>query len=241
VTPGVELLTAIGAELKAFRMTGDVLADQGAMVTGMLASGWTPGQICDVVAGQPLPVPITTSVGAVISWRLRQAARGPVPASVARIPEHGGDGREGFGFDHQEHYGRDDGNGADGPTPAPESWVGKRARIEAALSGAGLVRNCAEDDNPDGPGCTQLAVRGGDRCPEHLGWPLCTACGKRRVRPAEAACERCADDLGPVSDAELAGLLAEAARCAQEQEDQQEWDRGYRESQTDTQPHDAPF
>jgi hypothetical protein len=108
------------------------------------------------------------------------------------------------------------------------------------VSGNGPVRNCAEDD-AGGAGCTQLAARGEDRCPEHLGWPWCAACGKRRIRPGGVVvCDRCADQLGAVADAELAGLLAEAARRVEEQENDEAWGRVRRED-IDPQPQQAPF
>ncbi|MGE7385590.1 hypothetical protein ACQKM2_08935 [Streptomyces sp. NPDC004126] len=93
-TEGVLLLTAFGNELPAFRLTGKTLQDQGRMVDGLLASGWSPEQIRDVVAGRPLPEKITTSVGAIVSSRIGRRTplrrlgprtrHGPAPAPAPR-------------------------------------------------------------------------------------------------------------------------------------------------------------
>lgn len=80
--PGVDLLLAIGAAKPEFLLTGQTLQDQGMAVAGMLLDGWTPEQLRQVVAGRPLPDQITTTVGAIISARLRQALSGPVPETV---------------------------------------------------------------------------------------------------------------------------------------------------------------
>lgn len=80
--PGVDLLLAIGAEKPEFLLTGKTLQDQGMAVAGMLLSGWTPEQLRQVIAGRPLPDEITTTVGAIISVRIRQALSGPVPETV---------------------------------------------------------------------------------------------------------------------------------------------------------------
>ncbi|MCI3279126.1 hypothetical protein [Streptomyces cylindrosporus] len=78
----MDLLVAIGAEKPEFLLTGQTLRDQGMAVAGMLASGWTPEQLRQVIAGRPLPDEITTTVGAIISGRIRQALSGPVPETV---------------------------------------------------------------------------------------------------------------------------------------------------------------
>lgn len=79
--PGVDLLLAIGAEKPEFLLTGKTLQDQGLVVAGMLLEGWTPEQLRQVIAGRPLPDQITTTVGAIVSGRLKQALTGPVPQS----------------------------------------------------------------------------------------------------------------------------------------------------------------
>lgn len=80
--PGVDLLLAIGAEQPEFLLTGKTLQDQGMAVAGMLLDGWTPDQLRQVIAGRPLPDQVTTTVGAIVSSRLRQALSGPVPETV---------------------------------------------------------------------------------------------------------------------------------------------------------------
>ncbi|MGW0948524.1 helix-turn-helix domain-containing protein [Streptomyces sp. NPDC002623] len=80
--PGVDLLLAIGAEQPEFLLTGKTLQDQGLAVAGMLLEGWTHNQLRQVVAGRPLPDQIKTTVGAVVSGRLKQALAGPPPQSA---------------------------------------------------------------------------------------------------------------------------------------------------------------
>ncbi|RMI39742.1 helix-turn-helix domain-containing protein [Streptomyces triticirhizae] len=79
-TPGVELLLDIGQQHPEFAIWGQPLADQGRIVTGLLAEGWTRAQIRRVITGRPLPEQIRTSVGAIISRRLLDAAMVPPPA-----------------------------------------------------------------------------------------------------------------------------------------------------------------
>lgn len=86
VTPGVAVLLAIGYERPELLLSGPVLRDQGMRVTGMLAEGWTPEQIRQIVAGTPLPSPIRTSVGALVAGRLRAACSAPAPGTVPTIP-----------------------------------------------------------------------------------------------------------------------------------------------------------
>jgi hypothetical protein len=200
VTAGVALLLSIGAEVPALLLSGQTLADQGAMVTGMLESGWSPGQLRQVIAGRPLPHPIRTTVGGVISARLRAAVAAPAPGSVPRLPAQSS-GPEAVG-------------GLAEVTPVPPSWAAQQAALEAATAGRGPLRDC----DGDGGLCPRLAVPGESMCAEHLGWELCPQCTARRVRPGRELCGRCEDDNGrPMpSDSEFAALLAEAARRAKE-------------------------
>ncbi|MFJ8727672.1 hypothetical protein [Streptomyces sp. NPDC093269] len=80
--PGVDLLVAIGADQPEFLLTGKTLADQGLVVAGMMLEGWTPEHLRQVIAGRPLPPEIKTTVGAVVSGRIRQALSGPSPLAV---------------------------------------------------------------------------------------------------------------------------------------------------------------
>ncbi|MGW7433310.1 hypothetical protein ACWGIN_27690 [Streptomyces sp. NPDC054861] len=83
---GVDLLLAIGANRPEFLLTGKTLRDQGLTVAGMLAEGWTTEHLWQVIAGRDLPSPIRTTVGAVVSSRLRAAISGPVPQPGAAPP-----------------------------------------------------------------------------------------------------------------------------------------------------------
>ena len=80
--PGVDLLLAIGAEKPEFLLTGKTLQDQGLTVAGMMLEGWTPEQLRQVIAGRPLPDQITTTVGSIVSGRIRQALSVPPPGTV---------------------------------------------------------------------------------------------------------------------------------------------------------------
>jgi hypothetical protein len=80
--PGVDLLLTIGAQQPEFLLTGKTLQDQGRVVAGMLLDGWTQEQMRQVIAGRPLPERITTTVGAIVSTRIRQALTGPAPDTV---------------------------------------------------------------------------------------------------------------------------------------------------------------
>ncbi|MGW1067424.1 hypothetical protein ACWD4F_23255 [Streptomyces aureus] len=77
--PGVAVLLSIGARHPAYLLTGPALADQGAMVTQMLDAGWSPSHIEQIIVGRPLPDDIHTSVGAIVSARLRSASALPPP------------------------------------------------------------------------------------------------------------------------------------------------------------------
>ncbi|MGW2588408.1 hypothetical protein ACWCYZ_45495 [Streptomyces virginiae] len=90
-TEGVLLLTAIGNEQPAFRLTGKVLRDQGLAVDGLMSLGWTPEQIRHVVAGRPLPEKLTKTLGAVISSRIGAAAASSTPAAAPVIPRQAQD------------------------------------------------------------------------------------------------------------------------------------------------------
>ncbi|MFD6923705.1 hypothetical protein ACFV99_26330 [Streptomyces sp. NPDC059944] len=88
--PGVAVLLSIGARHSAYLLTGPTLADQGATVTQMLDAGWSPSQIEQVIAGRPLPDDIHTSVGAIVSARIRAASALPPPAAwTASAPTPG--------------------------------------------------------------------------------------------------------------------------------------------------------
>lgn len=100
--PGVDLLSAIGAQQPEFLLTGKTLQDQGMAVAGMLLAGWTREQLRQVIAGRPLPDPVRTTVGAIVARRLRDALAGPAP-HVAQF--------------------KSDRDPKDKPTPTPSAWT----------------------------------------------------------------------------------------------------------------------
>lgn len=79
---GAAVLREIAVSYPEYALYGDTLRDQGVMVTSMLGNGWSAEQILHAVVDRPLPVPITTSVGAIVAKRLRDAAAGGVPDSA---------------------------------------------------------------------------------------------------------------------------------------------------------------
>lgn len=125
-SPGVDLLLAIGAKNPKFLLTGKTLHDQGLTVTGMLIEGWTEDQLRHVIAGRPLPDEVTTSVGAIVARRLRDAIAGPPPASVPKLPSQAASGPYGAAED----------------TWTPPSWTDQQA-IDSS-------RKSAECDGEDG-------------------------------------------------------------------------------------------
>ncbi|MEU6054199.1 helix-turn-helix domain-containing protein [Streptomyces xanthochromogenes] len=84
--PGLDLLLSIGAEKPEFLLTGKTLRDQALTVNGMLLQGWTEQQLHQVIAGQRLPDQVTTTVGGIVSGRLRKALLSPPPSSVPALP-----------------------------------------------------------------------------------------------------------------------------------------------------------
>lgn len=90
-SPGVDLLLAIGAKTPQFLLTGKTLTDQGLTVTGMLLEGWTEDQLRHVIAGRPLPDQVTTSVGAIVARRLRDAIASPPPSTAPKLPSQAAD------------------------------------------------------------------------------------------------------------------------------------------------------
>ncbi|MFI1227600.1 MULTISPECIES: hypothetical protein [unclassified Streptomyces] len=160
-SPGVELLQAIARERPDLLLKGRTLRDQGLMVTGLLADGWPVSLLRELIM-RPLPDPLEKSVGAVISYRLRSAARVaiPVPSSAGGVtvphqavlpdPAVPGEERE------------------EGPTPAPARWEDMQEKHEQSRRGINRNLGCEADDGL----CPTLAVVGETRCTDHLGWPL---------------------------------------------------------------------
>ncbi|MFB6629920.1 helix-turn-helix domain-containing protein [Streptomyces sp. NPDC056362] len=168
-TPGVDLLLGIGGQRPELLLTGRVLEDQGRMVDGLLLSDW-PRDLILTSLLRPLPEN-TRSVGAVISRRLSDLARTPVPRPLAmpapRGPEDASWGRDG---DH-----RDDGWDPDRMTPGEDAHdlVLRRARFA----------DCVECRDPI------VTPTGTARCVKCERWERCPVC-RAFVQPG-AACESC--------------------------------------------------
>ena len=168
VSPGVELLLAIGAEQPEFLLSGKTLQDQGLLVTGMLDAGWTREQLRHIVAGRPLPEKIHTTVGGLISKRLRDAVAGPPPGSVRRLPEP----------PLAPSWLRGD----DRPTPTPDSWESQQSMY--------LLDSRAGECVGDGGMCGRPTEAGYDQCASCMGWEFCGECGARRA-PRGEVCRDC--------------------------------------------------
>ncbi|MFF3547631.1 hypothetical protein ACFYXD_38090 [Streptomyces platensis] len=175
VTPGVELLLAIGNEQPEYLLTGRTLAHQGLAVSGMLLEGWTPQQIRQIITGRPLPDTITTTVGGIVSGRLRAAmAAGIPPAAAAPIPAQppAPDGTGGGWIAAPV---------PSAPTAADRTW-------DAALNSRPPQRECDACGDPAAPGQSM--------CPECLGWPHCKgdACGRWADPAGSGFCSRCVSE-----------------------------------------------
>lgn len=131
--PGVDLLMAIGAQQPKFLLTGKTLQDQGRAVAGMLDVGWTREQLRQVIAGRPLPDQITTTVGAIISGRIKQALSSPAPGSGTPFR-------------------------ADKPTPTPSPWSADTvAPWKHVGECEGMNGMCGRPTEPDSKLCRHCA------------------------------------------------------------------------------------
>lgn len=190
-TPGVELLLHIGAQHPGYLLTGPTLVDQGAVVTRMLAAGWTRGQLRDVIT-RPLPKEITTSVGAIVAHRLREAtAAGPPMAfGAVAVADDAVQGAPAW-------------DATAGPGPA-EGWT----QTPPAF-GAHDVPVHVECEGQDG-GCGRPVRPGYHLCTDCLGFPVC-ACGTGRYDPGQGE-DRCRDCRSAAHA--LVGVLAAEAKAA---------------------------
>ncbi|MEV7659873.1 hypothetical protein AB0O39_37660 [Streptomyces anulatus] len=162
-SPGVDLLLAIGAAHPKLVLTGPTLRDQGLMVTGLLDAGWPMPVLWEVIA-RPLPVPLRTTVGGVISGRLKVAASMPVPGSAAgaAVVPHQAPGPDRTAPGEERRW-------DDGPTPTATPYAELERQQDQIRRGVDLHPGCEADDGL----CPTLAVVGETLCPLHLGWPLC--------------------------------------------------------------------
>ncbi|MFI1400697.1 hypothetical protein [Streptomyces sp. NPDC020681] len=91
VTPGVDLLLAIGARRPELLLTGQALHDQGQVIDELLEAGWAAAHLEQVIASRPLPQPVRRSVGAIIAARLKAVRHLTPPqdlaATTTRTPE----------------------------------------------------------------------------------------------------------------------------------------------------------
>ncbi|WP_328541098.1 hypothetical protein [Streptomyces sp. NBC_00344] len=194
MTPGMEVLRAIAAEVPEWTLTGSTLLDQGRTVTGMLAGGFTAQEIRHVLVSKPLPEKLTHSVGAIVGRRLQDlltagpASRArPIPAQSASRPERGGTNR---------------------PTPTPPPVAELQASLDAVVRGETAMRCCVGD----GGLCDRLALPGETFCSRclHGDDPVCAAgCGRAVTAPG-AHCIPCVnadqhDEECPGHDEQLCG------------------------------------
>ncbi|KOV71846.1 hypothetical protein ADL00_06955 [Streptomyces sp. AS58] len=161
--PGIRLLLDIGGRCPDLLLTGQVLTDQGRVITAMMEAGWNSEQLRHVITRRPLPDRVRTTVGAIIAARLRAAQAYPPPATS-----------------DSEYLDSDVPEGAAPVVAAFErSSTGAASRtVVAALAYRALVE-CS--------GCGAPATAPGERlCPSCLGWPLCRTCPgptPRRAHP----------------------------------------------------------
>lgn len=87
MTEGMALLLELGRREPRMALAGRPLADQAAMVEGLLAGGWTSDELTSVLSA-PLPDRITKSVGAILAARLSAVppVPHPRPASIGAGP-----------------------------------------------------------------------------------------------------------------------------------------------------------
>ncbi|MBB4928299.1 hypothetical protein [Kitasatospora kifunensis] len=178
---GVELLVELGRREPRMALAGKVLSDQGALVEGLLAVGWSWSALLNVL-GAPLPEKITRSVGAVIAKRIELIPACPpvqrdpsvLPAGVPapRTVEQELESRS-----QHECQGRDGECGRQVPTKGalcsackkPCSAGCGRGPAEPARRD-GLCRGCIQDEADAAlprclDGCGRPAVRSDGRCP----------------------------------------------------------------------------
>ncbi|MFF9646566.1 hypothetical protein [Kitasatospora aureofaciens] len=91
-------------------LAGKPLADQSAMVEGLLAGGWAAEELLRILSA-PLPEKITKSVGAILSGRLSKVPPVPAvktpaaPAPTSYPSQHECPGRDGMCGRHVEEAG----------------------------------------------------------------------------------------------------------------------------------------
>ncbi|MFJ9813376.1 hypothetical protein ACIRTB_34675 [Streptomyces sp. NPDC101158] len=166
------------------------------MATGMLEGGFTQQEIRQAILGRPLPQPLTATVAAVISRRLRDLLAVGPSARVQPIPTQ----QTGtYDLIRRTPDGPDD-----APTPTPASWTERRAQMDAEAGGCGRHCPCAAGD---GMMCPHDALPGHDLCASCLGGerPTCAiGCG-RSVVATGCMCIVCAAPAALVDVGECPG------------------------------------
>ncbi|MET8717447.1 helix-turn-helix domain-containing protein [Streptomyces sp. NPDC004735] len=172
-TEGVALLLGIGHHSPELLLTGKILADQGLMIDGLLASGWEREHLVAALL-RPLPKD-TRSVGAVMARRVRDLVASPVPQPMQMpTPRAPGSGTGSW----QEYEQSKDLRYQTVPDRDPHLLSG-------AFHGSSATRwdDCSSCDMPI------FTPTSTDICAQCLGWPVCGECN-RRVAPGEA-CTSC--------------------------------------------------
>ncbi|MER6678544.1 hypothetical protein [Streptomyces sp. NPDC000983] len=177
IHPGIQLLLELGASRPELLLTGQALTDQGRVVTVMLEAGWNREHLWHVIAARPLPLPVRTSVGAIVAARLRAAQAYPPPSTAA---------------DRHDAPGQDD-------LPQPITRSAAERKVSEALTHRALVE-CAGCGVP-------ATAPGEDLCPACLDWPPCRTCHgptPRRAHPdSDGRCTPCATALRDQSEGSI--------------------------------------
>ena len=250
MSEGTDLLVTVGKINDVLKLAGKPLSDQGARVDGLLAGGWPRHALISILSA---PIgEIRTSAGAVVSARISALPHRP-PASHGGAGADSGAGarpeRTGSGDTSHSATAAADRSVGEALTRRviPECACGDplAAGFDAcpACLGWPVCSGGCGRRSADGTcaGCRteadHAALAAGPTedgtCPGHsgpcgrevvsLGW-----CGACRIAAQRAADARQDDPaVEPVSDAELAAMIADATRAV--------------ECAADTQPHNAPF
>lgn len=183
-TPGVQVLREVAAGDDDYLVTGQTLADQGQVITGMLAAGWKVSHVKKVITARPLPDRMTHGVGAVIAGRLRKAAAGPPPSPTATWGPVPAQPRSG-------EY-----------NPVDHSSTGVADRTVEEAKSHRVHYECAV--------CSREPVPGFDLCEDCAELPSCaTGCGRRAPDEGEV-CDACAETWAAAG---VTALPAEDGKC----------------------------
>jgi len=201
--PTVEAFWVIGQigrlEPKLAGIAGKPLTDQARKVDGLLAAGYEPVELAQLL-GVPIDVVRTTAAN-VISHRI-----GELPGTPPRLPAQAA--------------------AWDGPRAWEQKSVVDFSSTEAAnrpVRAAFAPPPLANCDGDEGM-CPRLAIRGEAMCGEHLGWDHCPKCVTRWLRPDQRLCTECA--TAEFTDAGYEAAVQRAAQAAGEVETAEYYDGG---------------